>query len=350
MKLGLSLGYWGAGQPEGQAEAVALAEELGFDSMWTAEAYGSDALTPLAWLGASTSTLRLGTSIVQMAARAPAATAMAAMTLDHLSGGRVALGLGASGPQVVEGWYAQSYPKPLARTREYVAILRAAMAREKVTFDGDHFQVPFTGGPASTGGALPSTGLGKPLRSTLHPVRESIPILLAAEGPKNVALAAEIADGWLPLFYSPHDDAHYRAALAEGFARPGARRTAEEFEVACMVSVVLDDDVERAADRLRPFYALYIGGMGAKGANFHYEVFARMGFEAECATIQDLYLAGRKDEAIASIPLAMVEKVALVGPREKIAAELPAWESSLLTTMLLDAEPATMRLMAELLA
>lgn len=195
MKLGLSLGYWGARPPEGTPELVATAEELGFDSVWTAEAYGSDALTPLAWYGSRTERLRLGTSIIQMSARTPAATAMAAMTMDHLTDGRFVLGLGASGPQVVEGWYGQPYPKPLARTREYVEILRRTFAREVVTFDGDHYAVPYAGADGS--------GLGKPLRSLLHPVRADIPILLAAEGPKNVALAAEIADGWLPLFYSP---------------------------------------------------------------------------------------------------------------------------------------------------
>ncbi|GAB2857478.1 LLM class F420-dependent oxidoreductase [Nocardioides pacificus] len=344
MKLGLGLGYWGAAQPPGQREAVALAEELGFDSVWTAEAYGSDAIAPLAWLGARTTSLRLGTSIIQMSARTPAATAMAAMTMDHLSEGRFVLGLGASGPQVVEGWYGQPYPKPLARTREYVEILRRAFAREVVTFPGEHYTIPFTGDAAHG-----ATALGKPLRSTLHPVRTDIPVLLAAEGPKNVALAAEIADGWLPLFYSPYDDADYRANLAEGFARPGARRTAEDFEVVCMVNVEVDDDVEAAADRLRPFIALYVGGMGAREVNFHYRVFARMGFEDECARIQDLYLAGRKDEAIAAVPLAMVEKISLVGPEAKIAEELQAFEDSLITTMVLSPEPSTMRLIARLL-
>lgn len=339
MKLGLGLGYWGAGQPAGQREAIALAEELGFDSMWSAEAYGSDAISPLAWLGAGTSSLRLGTSIIQMSARTPTATAMAAMTMDHLSNGRFVLGLGVSGPQVVEGWYGQPFPKPLARTREYVEILRRTFAREVVTFDGAQYTIPYPGG----------TGQGKPLRSTLHPVRPDIPILLAAEGPKNVALAAEIADGWLPLFYSPYDDTDYRANLAEGFAKPGAKRTADDFEVVCMVNVEIDDDVEAAADRLRPFIALYVGGMGSREFNFHYRVFARMGFEDECARIQDLYLAGRKDEAIAAVPRAMVEKISLIGPEAKIAEELEAFESSLITTMVLNPNPDAMRLVARLL-
>lgn len=338
LKLGLALGYWGAGPPPGLADLVRAAERLGYDSMWAAEAYGSDALTPLAWLGSSTSRMRLGTSVMQMSARTPVATAMAAMTLDHLSGGRFVLGLGASGPQVVEGWYGQPYPKPLARTREYVAIVRQALAREVVSFAGEHYQLPYPGG----------TGLGKPLRSTIHPLRPDLPILLAAEGPKNVALAAEIADGWLAMFYSPHSDAYYRAALQEGFARPGARRTAETFEVTCRVNVEIDDDVEAAADRVRPMLALYVGGMGARGANFHFEVFARMGFEAECARVQELYLAGRKEEAAAAIPLSMVEAVALVGPREKIAEELEAWRSSLITTMLVSGDEAKLAAIAEL--
>ncbi|MGI5127329.1 LLM class F420-dependent oxidoreductase [Pseudonocardia sp. CA-107938] len=337
MKLGLALGYWGAGPPPGTDEQVATAEDLGFDSLWTAEAYGSDAFTPLSWYGARTSRIKLGTSVAQMSARTPTATAMAAMTLDHLSGGRVVLGIGASGPQVVEGWYGQPYPKPLARTREYVQILRATIARERVTSDGPHYPIPYAGG----------TGLGKPLRSTIHPLRTNLPILLAAEGPKNVALAGEIADGWQPLFYAPRHDAHYRAALDEGFARRGGRP--DGFEVVNMVQLVVDDDVEAAADRVRPMLALYIGGMGAKGANFHYEVFARMGYEDACAQIQELYLGGRKDEAIAAVPLELVEQVALVGPRAKIAEELPAWRDSLVTTLVVSGTPDTLRLAADLL-
>jgi len=343
MKLGLSLGYWSAGPPAGQAELVALAESLGYDSIWTAEAYGSDALTPLAWFGAATSRLRLGTGIVQLSARTPTATAMAAMTLDHLSGGRAVLGIGASGPQVVEGWYGQPYPRPLARTREYVDILRATIRRERVAYDGAQYQIPYTGalGPRSS-------GLGKPLRSTLHPQREEIPIMLAAEGPKNVALAAEICDGWLPMFYSPHDTGFYDAALAEGFARPGARRTAEDFEIVCPVRVVLDEDVERAADVVRPRIALYVGGMGARSANFHHEAVARLGYEDVCARIQDLYLDGRKDEATALVPTDLVEKIALVGPKAKIRDDLAAWQESPVTTMNVGGDADTLRTLAEL--
>src|SRR5712691_1129642 len=291
MKLGLATGYWSAGPPLGVQESIAEAERLGFDSVWTAEAYGSDCFTPLAWWGANTTRIKLGTSIAQLSARTPAATAMAAMTLDHLSGGRFILGLGASGPQVVEGWYGQPYPRPLERTREYVQIIRKIMAREEpVQFEGRHYQLPNRSG----------NGLGKALKSTIHPLRTDIPIYLAAEGPKNVALAAEIADGWLPMFFSPKSDKFYREALAEGFARPGARRKPEDFEVASLVPIIPIDNIEAAADFIRPMLALYIGGMGARGANFHYDVFARLGYEGECAHIQDLYLQGKKKEAIAA--------------------------------------------------
>jgi F420-dependent oxidoreductase-like protein len=307
--------------------------------MWTAEAYGSDALTPLAWWGASTSTLRLGTSIMQLAARTPTAAAMAAITLDHLSGGRFILGLGASGPQVVEGWYGQPYPKPLARTREYVAIVRQVLARETpVSFAGEHYQLPFAGG----------AGLGKALKPTVHPRRADLPIFLAAEGPKNVALAAEIADGWLPMWFSPKSDAFYRQALAEGFARPGARRRAETFEVTSMLPILIDDNIEGCADFLRPMLALYIGGMGAKGANFHFDVFARMGWEAECHRIQNLYLDGHKADAAAAIPTGLVSDVALIGPLAKIRDELPRWRDTCITTALVNGPPAVLGQIAEL--
>jgi F420-dependent oxidoreductase-like protein len=340
MELGYNTGYWGSGPPAGAAAAIAEAERLGFGSVWTAEAYGSDALTPLAWWGAATSRIKLGTGIVQMSARTPAATAMAAMTLDHLSGGRVILGLGASGPQVVEGWYGQPYPKPLARTREYVQIVREIVAREKpVEFAGQQYQMPLAG----------STGLGKPLKSTIHPIRTRIPIYLGAEGPKNVALAAEIGDGWLPMFFSPTDDAHYRRCLAEGFAASGEPDKAARFEVASTLFIVPGDDVERCADMVRPFVALYAGGMGARGANFHFEVFARMGYEAEATTIQNLYLEGRKADAIASVPLAMVEDVALVGPLDKIRDELARWKETCLTTMLVSGPAEVLPIYAELI-
>lgn len=342
MKLGLNTGYWSAGPPAGVVEQIAEAERLGFDSIWTAEAYGSDALTPLAWWGASTTSMRLGTAIMQMSARTPTAAAMAALTMDHLSGGRFVLGLGASGPQVVEGWYGQPYPKPLARTREYIDIVRQVCARQApVEFDGQHYQLPYPGGAR----------LGKALKPTVHPLRSDIPIMLAAEGPKNVALAAEIADGWLPFWFSPKSDAFYRAALAEGFAREGSRhQSLDTFEVVSLLPVIIADDVEGCADFLRPMLALYIGGMGAKGANFHYEVFARMGYEAECARIQELYLDGRKPDAIAAVPTKLVEDVAMIGPLAKVTEEAAVWKDTVISTALVTGPQAQYRTIQEILS
>ena len=338
-KLGYNTGYWSAGPPAGALEAIKEAERLGFDSVWTAEAYGSDAVTPLAWWGAHTERIKLGTGIMQMSARTPAGTAMAAMSLDHLSGGRVILGLGASGPQVVEGWYGEPYPKPLARTREYVEIVRRIVAREApVEFHGDHYDLPLQGG----------TGLGKALRSTIHPLRPTIPIYLAAEGPKNVALAAEICDAWLPLFFSPSDDSFYRERLAEGFAASSDASRADAFEIAATVTIIPGDDVEVCADFIRPFLALYAGGMGARGANFHFEVFARMGYEDVANKVQELYLEGRKQDATAAIPLAMVEDVALVGPPAKIRDELARWRETCLTTILLGGPSSQLGMLADL--
>ncbi|HEX6167310.1 MAG TPA: LLM class F420-dependent oxidoreductase [Acidimicrobiales bacterium] len=326
MKLGLIVGYWpSSGPPVDAVDQITAAEELGFDAIWTSEAYGSDCFTPLAWWGSNTQRVKLGTAITQISARTPASTAMAAITLDHLSGGRVILGLGVSGPQVVEGWYGQPYAKPLARTREYVEIVRRVIARdEPVEFAGEHYSMPLQGG----------TGLGKPLRSIVRPLRNEIPIYLGAEGPKNVALAAEIADGWLPMFFSPRADDFYRAALAEGFARPGARRSADDFEVACVVPVVPGDDIETCADLLRPNLALYIGGMGARDRNFHKDVFVRLGYGAECEKIQDAYLDGRKAEAAAAVTTAMVEDVYLVGPLAKIRDDLARWRETCVTSLL----------------
>jgi F420-dependent oxidoreductase-like protein len=317
-----------------------MADDLGFDSVWTAEAYGSDALTPLAWWGSTTSRVRLGTGIAQLSARPPTTLAMAAMTLDHLSGGRVIIGVGVSNPQVVEGWYGQPYPRPLERTREYVDVMRAVISRQgPVTYEGRQYQLPFPGG----------TGLGKPLKSTLHPARTEIPIFIAAEGPKNTALAAEIGDGWLPMFFSPKANDFYADALAAGFAAPGARHTQATFEVAGgPLAVVVDDDVERAADALRPVLALYIGGMGARGVNFHHDVFVRLGYADVAATVQDRYLAGDKAGAAAAIPTALVEEVALVGPLAKIRDELPLWKETVLTTMILTADPRHLPTLAEL--
>jgi F420-dependent oxidoreductase-like protein len=328
VKLGLVVGYWPpSGPPPDTVDQIATAEALGFDSIWTAEAYGSDCFTPLAWWGAATQRMKLGTSITQISARTPASTAMTAITLDHLSGGRIILGLGVSGPQVVEGWYGQDYAKPLARTREYVDIVRRIVARDQpVEYHGEHYSMPFPGG----------TGLGKPLKSIVRPLRTDIPIYLGAEGPKNVALAAEIGDGWLPMFFSPRADDFYRAALAD------------DFEVACVVPVVPGDDVEACADFLRPNLALYIGGMGARDRNFHKDVFVRLGYEAECDKIQAAYLDGRKADATAAVTTPMVEDVYLVGPPAKIRDDLERWRATCVTTLLVAGPSPLLRQIAEM--
>jgi F420-dependent oxidoreductase-like protein len=339
LKLGLNTGYWAGGPPPGVTESVAEAERLGFDSMWTAEAYGSDCLTPLAWWGASTSKIKLGTAIVQMSARQPAATAMAAMTMDHLSGGRFILGLGVSGPQVVEGWYGMPFAKPLARTREYIGILRDIWARKRpVTADGEHYKLPLPGG----------TGLAKPLKSSIHPVREEIPIYLGAEGPKNIAMCAELCDGWLSMLFAPEHQQIYVDALSEGFARPGARHTAETFQVNATVPLIVSEDIDAAADALRPFYALYFGGMGAKGKNFHANVAIRMGYGAEVDEIASLYLEGKKDEAGAKVPRKLIEDMSLIGPKDKIRDDLAKWRESVVDTLLISGDATTLRAAAEL--
>jgi len=330
VKLGYSIGYWPpTGPPPGAAEVIAEADRLGFDSLWTAEAYGSDALTPLAWWGARTERMRLGTAIAQISARTPAATAMAAITMDHLSGGRFVLGLGVSGPQVVEGWYGQPFGKPLARTGEYIEIVRAIWARkEPVVFAGEHYQLP-----------LPGTELGKPLKSIVRPLREDIPIYLAAEGPKNIALATELCQGWLALFYSPHSADLYAEALASA---------GDDFEVVATVPLIVADDVDAAADMIRPMYALYFGGMGAREVNFHANVPIRMGYEDAVAKIQDAYLNGRKDEAAAAVPTELVEQLALIGPVDKIRADLEAWRESRVDTLLIGGGIDQVRQAAEL--
>jgi len=343
LKLGLNTGFWASGAPSPAAlEAVKEAERLGFDSIWTSEAYGCDVLTPLAWWGSQTEKVKLGTAIMQMSARRPTAAAMAAMTMDHLSGGRFILGLGVSGPQVVEGWYGEPFAKPLARTREYVSIVRNAIARqEPVTCDGAHFPLPVNGREGIT-------GLGKPLKSTLHPLRERIPLCLGAEGPKNIALTAEIADGWLALFYSPHHDAElYRPFLEEGFARRD--RPHDDFEIHASIPFVVHDDVEQAADMIRPRLALYFGGMGARSMNFHREVPVRMGYEAEARKIQELYMDGKKDEAAAAVPTRLVEQLALIAPADKIRHDLEAWRESSVTSLLIEpGPPERLRQAAEL--
>jgi F420-dependent oxidoreductase-like protein len=338
MRIGIQTGYWSRKPPKGIVPALMAAEALGLDSVWTAEAYGSDAFSPLAWWGSRTRRVRLGTGIAQMAARTPTATAMQAMTLDHLSGGRFVLGLGASGPQVVEGWYGQPYRRPLARTREFVDVVREVIARERpVTYDGEFYRLPL---PADAPGA---TGLGKSLKPTVHPLRSEIPIVLAAQGPKNVALAAEIADGWMAGFYAPRMDPEFRELLAGGFAaRAEERSPASSFEVLATVPVVVRDDVEQAADVIRPHVALYAGGMGSKEANFHKASLDRLGYKEALDEVQELYLAGRKEDAAKAVPTELVEEIALVGPADKVHQDLARWESTALTTMLVQGDPASL--------
>jgi F420-dependent oxidoreductase-like protein len=318
MKLGVQLGYWGALPPPDIIGIAQEAERLGYDSFFTAEAWGSDAFTPLAWVGAHTSKIRLGTSIAQLSARAPTATAMAAPTLDHLSKGRMILGLGVSGPQVVEGWYGQPFSKPLARTREYVNIVRQVLRREApVTSEGPHYSLPYTG-PGSW-------GLGKSLRAITHPLRADLPIFLAAEGPKNVQLTAEIADGWFPLYYSPYRPEVYSDAIKD--AKPG-------FEIAQMVVVSVSDDIKSALLPVKAMLGFYIGGMGAKKRNFHKELMSRMGFEAEASKVQALFLDGKRDEAIAAVPDQFADEVSLVGSKDRIRDRLQAWRETPITSLL----------------
>jgi F420-dependent oxidoreductase-like protein len=347
MKLGLQLGYWGAQPPTGVAELVAAAEDAGWDAIFTAEAWGSDAFTPLAWWGRETSRVRLGTSIVQMSGRTPTSIAMHALTLDHLTGGRVVLGMGVSGPQVVEGWYGVPFEKPLARTREVVSIIRQVLAREApVTNAGPHHPLPYVGPGA--------VGLGKPLKPIVHPLRSDLPIWLGAEGPKNVAQTAQIADGWIPIFYTPRSAGMYQPWLDEGFARPGARRTRETFEIAatCHLQVVPDAAAKQTViDAMKPFVSLYMGGMGAKEQNFHTQVFARMGYADLAAQVQELYLAGEKDKATALIPDELVDDMHIIGTAGEVRERVAQWEETGVTTLLLSCRSAEeVRQVAEVLA
>lgn len=331
IKLGLQLGYWmSATPPTDHLDLVLEAERLGYDSVWTAEAYGSDCFTPLAWYGSHTQRVRLGTAVTQISARTPACTAMTAMTIDHLSGGRLILGLGVSGPQVVEGWYGQPFPKPMARTREYIGILRRAWEREApVTNDGPHYPMPYDGG----------TGLGKPLKLITHPLRKSIPIFIGAEGPKNVEMCFEIADGWLPIFISPYRMGIYKEPLAK-------RR--EGFEIAASVIVSVDDDLDKALYPVKMMLGFYLGGMGAKKQNFHVNLLNRMGFEHVTAKVQDLFFAGKHDEAIAAIPDEMADEIALCGSRDRIRDRLGAWRDSPVDTLMYGGgDVGVMRFLAE---
>jgi F420-dependent oxidoreductase-like protein len=333
LKLGLMLGYWGA-SPDDATETVLAAEECGFDSVWTAEAYGSDAFTPLTWYAARTSRIKLGTGLVQLSARSPAATAMTAATLDALSGGRLMLGLGVSGPQVVEGWYGAPFPKPLARTREYVDILRKVWRRELVTSEGPHYPLPYPGG----------MNLGKPIKLTLHPVRDEIPILLGAEGEKNVALATEIATGWLPIFF------HVERALdlyAGALAGAGA-----EFQVCCPVTVVVNDDVAAALEVVKWTLAFYIGGMGAATLNFHLNVIGRMGFADAATVVQRHFLAGDREAAMRAVPDELADGIALCGPLERIRERLDLWRKTPVTSLLVGGvrDPQHLRALADMVS
>ncbi len=333
LKLGLQLGYWGALCPgDSHAELAIEAEKLGYDSVWTGESWGSDAFTPLTRIAAKTSRIRLGTSVAQLSARTPTACAMAALTLDHLSQGRMILGLGVSGPQVVEGWYGQPFSKPLARTREYVNIIRQVMARkDRVTNDGPHYPLPYNGPNA--------WGLGKPLKPVTHPLRADMPIFLGAEGPKNVTQTAEIADGWLPLYYSPYRQEVYADQL---------KNAKEGFEISAMAMVNINDNLDDALYPVKAMLGFYIGGMGAKKNNFHKDLMARMGFADEADQIQDLFIEGKRDEAIAMVPDQFADEISLCGPKERIAEKIQDWKKSPVTSLLVMGDYKLLWTMAEI--
>lgn len=332
LKLGLQLGYWGALYNPQHVDLAVEAEKLGFDSVWTAESWGNDVFTPLAWIGAHTSKIRLGTSVAQLSARTPTACAMAALALDHMSGGRMILGLGVSGPQVVEGWYGQPFNKPLTRTREYVDIIRQVMRREgPVTSDGEHYPLPYNGPGA--------WGLGKPLKPITHPLRKDLPIFIGAEGPKNVTQTAEIADGWLPLYYSPYRQEVYADQLQ------GAK---QGFEIASIVTMSINDNLEEALYPVKAMLGFYIGGMGAKKRNFHKELMARMGFEAEAEKIQDLFFEGKREEAINVVPSEFADEVSLCGSEDRIREKLQDWKDSPVTSLLVHGDVDLLRKAAEM--
>ncbi|MFI7300323.1 LLM class F420-dependent oxidoreductase [Streptomyces sp. NPDC050121] len=334
MRLGLALGYWGRGPAPDHVELAREAERLGYGSVWTAESWGSDAFTPLTWIAARTSTISLGTAVAQMAARSPTTTAMHALTLDHLSGGRMMLGLGLSGPQVVEGWYGRPFPKsPLTATREYVDVVRQVLRREApVELDGRFHSHPYR--------APDATGLGRPLKSITHPLRADLPVLLGAEGPRNVAQTIRIADGWLPLYWSPNRPDAYGPAVAE---------LPEGFRVAPLVRALVCDDVTEGLLPVKAMLGFYIGGMGHATRNFHADLMARMGYEEEARHIQELFLSGRREEAVLAVPDAFADEISLVGPRERIAERLQTWRKGPVTDLLVVApDPHTLRVLAEL--
>ncbi len=315
MKLGVHIGYWGLGlTSEDQLAIVKEAERLGYDSVWTAEAYGSDSATVLGWLAGQTSKIRLGSGIFQMPGRSAAMTAMTAATIDQLSGGRMILGIGSSGPQVAEGWHGQRFARQLQRTREYVAVVRMALARERVQFDGQTLTLPLPDGP------------GKALKLTIGTVQETIPIYLAAIGPKNTALAGEIADGWIPTLFSPEHVSELRPLLEEGAARAG--RSLDGFDVAPTVNVFVTDDLQAARDAMRPFIALYVGGMGSRKQNFYNNLVQRYGFEQAAGEVQDLYLEGKREQAMAAIPDELIDMVSLCGPKDVVKERLAVYRDA----------------------
>jgi F420-dependent oxidoreductase-like protein len=318
MRLGLHVGYWGLGlTAEQQLEIVKEAESAGFDSVWAAEAYGSDTATVLAWLASQTERVKIGSAIFQMPGRTPAMTAMTAATLDQLSNGRMLLGIGSSGPQVAEGWHGQPFAQQLQRTREYVEILRKALARERLEYDGELYQLPLPNGP------------GKALKLMIAPVQERMPIYIAAIGPKNTALTGEIADGWLPTFFSPEHVAEFRTLLEEGAARAGnGKRIDESFDIAPNVNLCIDDDIDKARDAVRPLLALYVGGMGSRKKNFYNSLVQRYGFEEAAKEVQDLYLDGKKDEAAAALPAELIDRTSLVGPKERVRERLEVYREA----------------------
>jgi F420-dependent oxidoreductase-like protein len=317
VRLGLNVGYWGLGMnASDQLELVQEADAAGFHSVWAAEAYGSDAATVLAWLAAQTKQIRIGSAIFQMPGRSPAMTAMTAATLDQLSDGRMLLGIGTSGPQVAEGWHGERFAKQLQRTREYVEILRKALARERLVYSGETYQLPLPDGP------------GKALKLMIAPVQERMPIYIAAIGPNNMRLTGEIADGWLPVFFSPEHVGDSRELLSEGAARAGHSGLPDDFDIAPTVNVAIDDDVDRARDQMRHFIALYVGGMGSRTKNFYNQLVQRYGFEDAAREIQDLYLDGKKDDAAAAIPPELIDTVTLVGPRDRVRERLSVYRDA----------------------
>lgn len=340
MKLGLTAAGFGA-QVKIDIELIREAESLGYDSVWTAEAWGGDAITPLAWIAAQTKTIKLGTGIMQMSARTPAMCAMQAATVDQLSGGRMIVGIGPSGPQVIEGWHGQPYGKPLTRTREYISIMRKIFAREApLTHEGECYQIPYTGEGSS--------GLGKALKSILHP-RKDIPIVTATISPKGVACAAECADGFMPIWTSAAGLSTFDEFLATGFAKADDPSRKENFAITPMVNVRIGEDLQACRDRMKPGIALYVGGMGARNKNFYNQLVTRMGWEAAAKEIQDLYLDGKKKAATAAVPDDLVDAITLVGPKERVAERLDEWKSSTVHSLILSSPSVDdLRTMAEL--